>query len=67
MTPGETNAERKANNKLRKEWYAKRNTVAHGRAGVTISLKEYLDVDAYVTRSMVHLATQCQDKQKLIV
>jgi len=67
LTPGETNAERKANNKLRKEWYARRNIVAHGRAGVAIQFKEYLDVDAYVTKAMVHLAAQCQEKQKLIV
>lgn len=67
LTPGETSGEREDNNKLRKEWYTKRNIVAHGRAGVEIRFKEYLDVDAYVTKSMVHLATQCQEKQKLIV
>lgn len=50
----------------RAAWDSTRNRIAHGRA-VDLSLGEYLEADAYVTRSMLHLADQCQTKQLLTI
>jgi hypothetical protein len=66
-TCGSTEADRKRHNKFLKTCYDKRNAIAHGRAGVEITLKDYLDLDAFVTRSMLHLASECRKTQRLIV
>jgi hypothetical protein len=45
----------------------KRNAIAHGRAGVQMTLGEYIDVDAFVAKAMMHVSTQCKEKLKLII
>ncbi len=67
LTPGESDAERKVANKVRGEWYEKRNMIAHGRESVVMTLAEYLNADVFVIKSMLHLARQCQDRQKLVI
>jgi hypothetical protein len=32
-----------------------------------MSLKEYVDVEVFVTQSILHIATQCNEKLRLIV
>jgi hypothetical protein len=51
----------------RDDWYEKRNKIAHGRAGVKMKLGEYIEVDAFVAKAMIHISNQCLDKLKLIV
>ena len=48
-------------------WYEKRNKIAHGSAEVLMSLSEYVDVEAFVANSILHIADQCQEKVRLIV
>jgi hypothetical protein len=67
LTPGESDAERKAAKKGRCEWYEKRNMIAHGRESVVMTLAEYVNADVFVTKSMLHLARECHDRQKLII
>ena len=61
------NRARKEVNKLRKDFFEKRNKIAHGRGGVDFTLKEFVDADVFVMRSMLHLAEECRTKQRLIV
>jgi hypothetical protein len=54
-------------NKQRDEWYEKRNCVAHGRAGVKMTLREYLDLEAGAVEAMLYVSRQCGEKLKLLV
>ncbi len=63
----DANRARNEVNNARKDYFEKRNKIAHGREGVEISLKEFADVDVFVTQSMLHLAKECRTKQRLIV
>jgi len=54
-------------NKKRKDWYDKRNEIAHGRNEETMTLREYGDVEVFVTNSMLDMAEQCKAKLKLEV
>lgn len=51
----------------KKGWYEKRNAVAHGRAHPTMTLAEYIDVDFFVTKTMLHITRECREKLKLVV
>ena len=53
--------------KTKKQWYEKRNSIAHGRRGVQMTLIEYCEADAFVAKSMLHIAKQCDEKLKLIL
>jgi hypothetical protein len=54
-------------NKQRDSWYENRNAIAHGRAGVEMSLAEYIEVDVFVAKAMTFVSQQCKDKFKLLV
>lgn len=54
-------------NSKRDEWYDKRNAIAHGRSDVTMQLREYVEVQAFVIKSMLYLASECDTKQRLLV
>lgn len=58
---------KKANNKRRDAWYESRNKIAHGRAGVEMTLLEYIEVDVFVAQAMTFVSMQCRDKLKLMV
>lgn len=62
-----TKKEKDENNKNRNDWYDKRNKIAHGRSDVEILLDEYVRCEALVCRSILHLAKECKEKQKLII
>ncbi len=53
--------------KNKQDWYEKRNAIAHGRSGVEMTLGEYIDVDVFVAKSMIHVSRQCKEKLKLMV
>jgi len=53
--------------KQRDAWYEKRNKIAHGRAGVDMTLGEYIEVDVFVAKAMSHVSNQCKDRLKLLV
>jgi len=59
--------ELKENNRNRKDWYDKRNKIAHGRCNVTMMLDEYVKCEVLVIRSILHLEDECREKQKLII
>lgn len=54
-------------NTQRDAWYEKRNAIAHGRAGVVMTLGEYIEVDVFVAKAMTHVSQQCEDVLKLRV
>lgn len=60
-------AEREQNQDQRKRWYDQRNDIAHGRAKVNMALSEYVEVEIFVYRAMIHVADQCLAKHKLLV
>ena len=53
--------------KFKQDLYEKRNAIAHGRAGVDMTLGEYIEVDVFVAKSMLHISDQCKVKLSLIV
>ncbi len=53
--------------KQREQWYESRNAIAHGRKDVTISLKEYVDVQIFAVKSMLFVFEQCKEKFDLII
>ena len=54
-------------NNPKREWYEKRNAIAHGRASVKMTLGEYIKVEVFVAKSMAHVSDQCRDKLKVIL
>jgi len=66
-TPGATKDERTKSNKYRDDLYQKRHDIAHGRANVDMTLKEYVEADVFVYRCIDHLAQQGEERQKLLV
>lgn len=59
--------ETKEQRKHRDGLYEMRNTIAHGRDGVSMTLQNYIDADVLVAKSMMNISDQCKDKLKLIV
>jgi hypothetical protein len=53
--------------KQKQEWYDKRNAIAQGRAGVKMTLREYIEVDVFVAKSMLFLSGQCRERLKLLL
>jgi hypothetical protein len=53
--------------KQKDEWYEKRNAIAHGRHGVTMTLSEYSDVDVFVAKSMQFIRDQCKDSRRVLL
>ncbi len=53
--------------KLKQDWYEKRNAIAHGRAGVDMTLEEYIEVDAFVANAMLHLSDECLKKFRILL
>lgn len=54
-------------NKDKDQWYEKRNLIAHGREGVQMTFGEFIDVEAFVVKSMIHISEQCREKLKLLL
>jgi hypothetical protein len=53
--------------KKKTDWYEKRNSIAHGRKGIVMSLSEYSDVEVFVAKTMTYISEQCCERLKLIV
>ena len=51
----------------KEEWYKKRNKIAHGFEGVTITLGEYVSVEVFVAKTVMFVGQQCQETMKVIV
>jgi hypothetical protein len=54
-------------NEQRNAWYEDRNAIVHGRAGVTMTLDKYIEVDVAVAKAMTYVSTQCIDNLKILV
>lgn len=59
--------ETKDQRKLKDQWYENRNAVAHGRRGVNMTLRDYVDLDVLVAKSMTYISRQCEEKLKILV
>lgn len=53
--------------KQKELWYERRNAIAHGREDVTILLQEYIDVQVFVVKSMIHVFKQCRENFLLTI
>jgi hypothetical protein len=49
----------------KREWTTIRNAIAHGYEGANLTLRQYVEFEAFVVLSMKHLADQCKAKLKL--
>lgn len=52
---------------IEKDWYPKRNAIAHGLKNVEMSLKEYCDVEIYALKVILHYEQQCKVKMNVII
>lgn len=46
-----------------KDWYDKRNNIAHGRGDSTVSFAQYIAADAFIFSRVLRFSRQCRDKQ----
>lgn len=58
---------RKELEKTRNRSYEDRNAIAHGRKGVKMPLAEYIEVEVFAAKCMLHLSNECREKMKCIV
>lgn len=49
------------------DWYEKRNAIAHGRAAVKMTLKDYCDVEIYALKAVQHYEKECKTKMRLVI
>ena len=43
------------------------HAIAHGRRETVMTLSEYVEAQVFVGKSMLHLAAECENKQRLLV
>jgi hypothetical protein len=55
----------KSDNKERRDWYDKRNSIAHGRNKVDMLLGDYCKLEMLVIRTIYHIADECASRLKL--
>ena len=53
--------------KQRREWTNMRNSIAHGRKRVEMTLKDYCDVEVYAIKTVDYLTKECKEKMRLII
>ena len=49
------------------DWYDKRNKIAHGFEGITMTLAEYVAGEVFVAKTVMSIRQQCQDKLNVVV
>jgi len=57
----------KCSAKKKAEWYEKRNAIAHGRSGVEMALSEYIEVEVFLAKSLLHVAIECAEKLGVLI
>jgi len=49
------------------KWYEKRNAIAHGRSRVEMALSEYIEVEVFLAKSLLHVAKECEEKLGVLI
>ena len=53
--------------KNKTDWYKKRNAIAHGRNRVEMALSEYIEVEVFLAKSLLHVAKECEEKLGVLI